>query len=336
MKKKILIWFIFPIIIQICFLFYINNIFLTSGKIDIKQITDSPDLPEKINVKLIYNDVNNDISASYDGKYISFLKDGKIFVLNSKKSSLQKIIYVDDGVVEYYTWLPDRDRILYFYKKNLGYEYEISLVAYDFNNFNYLEVGKIYVRKGENVRNVTLSTLTNMIYVNIVNKFGDSLLYRIDIMGQFNQVYLPFNKIDRMLELRHKDEIFIQSADGRIYLFKNKIGSLFLNKGYELLGVGLNDTVYIGKIINNSITKIFFGKTDQTFSKWNVINLEIPVNLNSVLILPKRNEIGLLKYNSEIELLPSGKVISPDGQYVGYNDNYIIYKKSNNVVLKFY
>jgi len=334
MKKRVLTWFIIPVLIQILILFYINNVFLTSGHIDIKQITDNADLPKEIKVNLAYK--TNNIKASYDGKYISFLNDGKIFVLNSKDSSLQKIIDVDDGAVEYYTWLPDRDRILYFYKKNLGYEYEISLVAYDFNNFNYMEVGKIYVQSGEDVKDVTLSTLTNMIYVNIVNRLGNSILYRIDIMGQFDHVYLPFNRISRMSELRHRDQIFIQSTDGRIYLFKNKIGSLFLNKGYELLGIGLDDTVYIGKVENSSVTKIFVGKTDQPFSKWNEINLEIPVNVNSILIFPKNNEVGLLKYNNQIKILSSGKIISPDGQYIDHNDNYIIYKNSNQVILRLY
>ncbi|AEE14684.1 hypothetical protein Thena_1057 [Thermodesulfobium narugense DSM 14796] len=334
MKKKILIWFVLPILVQFLILFYINNIFLTSGNIDIKKINENSDLPKKIKVKFDYS--ANDLSASYDGKYVSFLNDGKIFILNSKNSDLQKIIDVDDGIVEYYTWLPDRDRILYFYKKNLGYEYEISLVAYDFNNFNYMEVGKIYVRKGEDVKNVTLSTLTNMIYVNIVNRFGDSMLYRIDIMGQFVRVSLPFNRIIRMSELRHKDQIFIQSSDGRIYLFKNMIGSLFLNRGYEILGIGADDTVYIGKVDNDNVTKVFVGKTDEPFHKWREINLEIPVNTNSILIFPKNNEIGLLRYNNEIKILSSGKIISPEGKYICHNENYIIYKNPNEVILKLY
>ncbi|AWB10157.1 hypothetical protein TDSAC_0799 [Thermodesulfobium acidiphilum] len=334
MKKKILVWFILPVLFQFLILVYINNVFLTSGNIDIKKINENSDLPKEIKIKLNYSAKN--LSASYDGKYVSFLNDGKIFILNSKNSSLQKIIDVDNGSVEYYTWLPDRDRILYFYKKNLGYEYEISLVAYDFNNFNYMEVGKIYVRGGWDVKDVTLSTLTNMIYVNIVNRFGDSMLYRIDIMGQFVRVNLPFNRIIRMSELRHKDQIFIQSTDGRIYLFRNMIGSLFLNKGYEILGIGADDRVYIGKVNNSNVIKIFVGKTDQSFSKWKEINLETPVNVNSILIFPKNNEIGLLKYNNEIKILSSGKVIYPNGQYIGHNENYIIYKNSNHIILKLY
>lgn len=333
--RRALIWIIIPILIQMAILYYINDYFLTSKTtIQIKKIlTDKDILEKRIEVNVPSNAQN--IKVSYDGSYVSYILNNNIVIINTKTLKVKKSISGKSRTIDNYTWLTDRNRLLYFCKANYhGWE-SIQLQAYDLDANNDIKIDKlIYVPRKSYIANVTLSPLTNMIYINVVDNYNHSRLYRVDIMGKVVNLKIPVKRIDKMYETQKQDELIYESSNNEIRVIKNGFGYTFLRNGYSLIGIDSKDNIYIGKLYNSKIEEIYYGSLDEEMKNWKHITLNDSINPRDVVILPKNDNINVIINNKDLKDIKTGKIINGYGRIIGINMNYLVYKENNKIILK--
>lgn len=333
--RRVLIWIVFPILIQMAILYYINDYFFSStSTIHIKKIlSENSALPKKIEVSVPSN--AQDIKASYDGKYVSYILNNNIVIIDTKTLKVKKLISGMGRIIDNYTWLTDRNRLLYFSKANYQGGENIQLQAYDLDANNYIKIDKlIYVPIRSHIANITLSPLTNMIYINVVDNYKYSRLYRVDIMGKVVNLRLPVKRIIKMYEIQKEDELIYESSNNEIRVIKNGFGYTFLRGNYSLIGIDSKDNVYIGKLNNNKIIEIYYGTLDEKMEKWKHITLSNSISPLDVVILPKNDSINTIINNRNLMDIKTSKIINGYGTIIGINMNYIIYKENNKVILK--
>ncbi|MDI6604910.1 MAG: hypothetical protein QME35_07205 [Thermoanaerobacteraceae bacterium] len=333
--KKIFIWFIIPILIEMGVLYYINDYFLSStDTIQIKKVADEDiSLRKKIQLNLPFD--AKDIKASYDGGFISYILNNELIIVDTNTSRIKKTIDINGETIDYYTWLTDRNRLLYYCKANYHGKEAIQIKAYDLDTNNDIKVDKlIYVPKGSCITNVTLSPLTNMIYINIVDKQGDSMLYRVDIMGKIVELRLPVKRIVRMYETQRNDNLVYESSNNVIRVIKNGSGYTLVSGGYYLIGVDSNDYVYLGKLKNNKITEIYYGSLEEKMKYWCHLAVKEPVDCHNTIIMLRSGNIYNVIGNKDLKDVKTDKILSAYGKIIGVNKNYIIYKENNKVILR--
>nr|WP_307897185.1 hypothetical protein [Clostridium botulinum] len=82
--KKIILWVMISLTLQFAGLFYIDKYFLASGgtKIKAKKITNTGTENKDYDVNIPEN--VEELDVSFNGKYISYFKDNKLNVINTK------------------------------------------------------------------------------------------------------------------------------------------------------------------------------------------------------------------------------------------------------------
>lgn len=332
--KRAFVWVIIPILIMMGILYYINDFYLTtSGTFQIKKLTSENDTL-KNTIGLDVPNGATDIKASYDGSYVSYILNGELFIMDTKTQNIKKTITSNSGVYSY-VWLNDRNRLIYFYRTYHNGTEAIQLEAYDLDINKNVKIDKlIYAPRNSRIKNITLSPLTSMIYVNIVDNAGYSYLYRIDIMGQIVNLKLPIRNIARMYELQNTDTLIYESSNDMIRVIKNGNGYTFTDSGYSLIGTDNKDNVYIGKLRNSKVVEIYYGQLNKKLSTWNHIKLNHAVSTDDIKIFPKDNSINVTFNGRDLINISSGNTISGAGKIIGVNSNYIIYFENNKVTLK--
>ncbi len=91
-------------IFELGFLYYINNYFLVDSTfIKTEKVFGDTKLPHTIEITVPYG--AKEIKISYDGEYISYIENGKLYIVSTKTSKVVKQIKMEEKNTDYYTWL---------------------------------------------------------------------------------------------------------------------------------------------------------------------------------------------------------------------------------------
>lgn len=334
--KKILKLSIISLIFELVVLYYINNYFLVDTTfVKTEKVFGDIKLPHNIEITVPYG--AKDIKISYDGKYISYIKNAQLYIVNTKTFKVIKQIKMEGKNTDYYTWLPDRNRILYFSKTKNVHGIKINLEAYDIDNGLNNTVNKaIYLPDKSFVSYMTLSPLTNMIYINVDTGIEDRL-YQINIMGEIRRMYLPVKKILKMAETQKKDNLVYQSSNDIIHVIRDGKKDTYLStKKYALIGIDGNDNVYIGALNNRKqVINLYYGHVDKPLSSWSKITLKRAESPENITIIPKDGVLGIIE-NNTLKNLKNEIIVKRYGKIIDINKNYIVYQNENKIILKTY
>lgn len=293
--KKIIIWTLIPILIELVGLIYIDQFYLNdetsfnAKKVDITAKKE----PNKINVK-VSEDANN-IGVSYNGNYISYYKDGVIQVVDTSNNKKKEIKIDDSAKFSSYKWLPDRDIMLIAEKHN------------DDNDSSYLKFESYNAKKDEKsvlsndknkelkisldddeygVLDMALSTATNVTYVKVGKDGGKSRIYRINVMAQMEETKYVNCKLGKITVTNKEDKlIYEDTTNNRIRIVGNKNPiATGENATHYLLSTDSEDKVYIGNGENGKVKKIFVGSVKATKQDWKILNLQQQTSKNDIYI----------------------------------------------------
>ncbi|MGI1690118.1 hypothetical protein [Thermoanaerobacter uzonensis] len=334
--KKILKWSIISLVFELGFLYYINNYFLVDSTfIKAEKVFGDTKLPHTIEITVPYG--AKEIKISYDGEYISYIENGKLYIVSTKTYKVVKQIKMEEKNTDYYTWLPDRNRILYFLRERHGHGIRINLEAYDVDNSLNNTVNKaIYLPDKSFVSYMTLSPFTNMIYIKVDTPLEDRL-YQVNIMSEIRRMYLPVKKILKMAEIQKKDNLIYQSSNNIIHVIRDGKKDTYLStKKYVLIGIDGNDNVYIGSLNNKKqVINLYYGTVDKPLSLWSKITLRKAENPQNIIIIPKDGNLGVIQ-NNKLKNLKNGIVVKGYGKIIDINKNYIVYQNKDKIILKAY
>ena len=193
------------------------------------------------------------IQYSYNAKYFTYLKDGKIYINDLAKGEQTAVIESQNPIC-YYHLLYDKNLIFYVTKADGAYSTTLKIWTYEFTSKNTSEYNEFNFYGFVRVKDMEYSPVVNLIYLSIErnqNGYIDNVVYKIDL---FNNMYrYAYDMIiNKMVMLKKLDRIYFQEDDGTIY-YQGYPLRIF-NEGVELFGLDYNDDVYL---INDDRNKIY-------------------------------------------------------------------------------
>lgn len=332
--KKLIIWTVIPISIELCAFMYVDKSYLSqSSVVEIVKVNDKiEEKPKLQNISI--SDKAKDIKVSYDGKYISYKEDGSLKLLDFNSGDSINIEKDKSNLISYYTWLPDRNR-LYIAEKVIPSEGRpiVKMYSYDVDKKEKYEWVDNHENKTEielqsklsEVREIAMSTLSSLAYIKIENSDKKYSIYRINVMTQLEKVKLKSTQIG---------EIGVTTTDDRLIYEDEKLNRLSI-EGYSsvkkplnnllFLGVDYDNFIYLGVKQEEKISEILYGSVDEPIEKWSKIKLDkstereqLHVTLNGQVYLDRSE-------NHELVDLKSSKKTAYEGKLTAICENSIVY-----------
>lgn len=197
---------------------------------------------EIVNAKIKLEDDATNLQFSFNNKYYSYLKDGKIYIKQISDNKEYDVVE-DDNDICYYNLLYDKNLIVYFTKKvkKTGVT-SLTLYSYDVTSKKQIEYNSFNVSNFSKIKQMDMSPLQNYIYINIETKTTlatNNTVYRINLFNSMEQIRSGII-IENMVSLRHSIGLYYQDKNNKVYrsgasIFKNEV---------DLIGIDEDDNVY--------------------------------------------------------------------------------------------
>lgn len=357
MKKAVVIFyklFIISIVCQVLFYLFINNVFLgNNGKIaeTFKIIDKSSSGKEKLDVNIEIPKDASQLKISFDESYVSYLSDGKLKIVDLSTKKVKKTIenvFLDaeklQGNITCYSWLPDKNIIMYVLSTPKNLPGRIQVFSYDVDSDNEHIGAKLAgdnLLRGSEGTDLVISPLNMITYLKIKTSSTGARIYRINLMDEVSEpMKVDLNSIFKIGY--YNENLVLQDEQNKIFV-RNKSGimnQIQLNKKTILLEVtGISkdgkDMAYIGELEKNKkVSKIIYGVIGTNISKWSNKQLErsslpediiIKNNGNIYEISETENVLYNLSENSKTKF--KGSFIDIFGDQVFYLDNNVLKSK---------
>lgn len=335
--RRITAWIIISLVVQFGGLFYINNYFLSSNTdIKTKKIVKSEPKKEEVTVK-IPDDAKN-VSASFDGRYISYYKENTLKIVDTKNGNEKKVAFKDGSSMSFYKWLKDRNRLLIAEKQSSdsedsGYVFNLEYYEVDKDIKENIKKLKDLSSKTE-IQDIQESPLTNVMYIKTKYSGKRTDIYRVNIMSEMEKVKTNSYMVGNMGILSLKDKlIYEDTVYHKIYITGND-EPININgvKNPVWIGVDEDDKVYIGDLQDNKVTNIYCGSVEDNNKNYQPINLGEAVNPSDIYISNSGKVYVNNNLKGEVKDISSGKAYTYYGQFVQMYDGGIISVSDGKVV----
>ena len=323
--KMIIAWAMLSLIIQISGLFILDKfIFAQSSAFQSKKIEVEKPYDNKINIKIPAS--ADDIRISYNGKYMTYVKNDDLNIIETKNGKNKKVATDDKGKIMYYDWLAERDMIVIVERVTKKGKEFIQLVTYNPKNAATSFVTEICsFESGMEIKNVTESVFTSVYYVYVSNPAGYDRCYRIDINNDKFDVKLKCASMADMYVIPHTDRlIYDDTSDSSIYATSPELKMKFnTNSKVRLIGIDRNDVIYAGEMSGDKVSSIWYGKIDKNTSEWNNIKLDYPVNMSDLYFNSQSEIIVNNILEGKIKNITNGKEYEYTGKFIDVKDDFI-------------
>lgn len=339
---RIVVWTLVALIIQQGVFLYLENVYLaTDYEIKAEKVEEKEGEPEQEKEEIQIKNKIDKLSVSHDGRFVAYMEDGELKVLDSKENKENKFMPENKGQIVFYKWLTDGNSMIVIqkiqekgniYYEPISYNAKKSTVT-SIVDFNYNEI-KIPVKDDEDiVENVEFSTATNVFYIKIKKSNGRSDLYSLNVMNQMTlvrenkyigDIVVPTTNANCVMEMG--DSVTILNRPDNIEI-PNVAKS-------RILGTDINDYVYFGEEVDGKITKIYYTILNEEKLKWNILTLSKAVKKEDICI----DYSGKIYVNDSegktVTELTTRKAISYEGEFIQIYSEGIIYRKGDKIFKK--
>lgn len=331
------------LIIQFGVLVFLENVYFVDSVSYSSTKIKNDTAKEAVKPKLILENGSSNITASFDGKYLAYLKDNNLFVLNSENAEKTKVSANDGMEISYYKWLYDRNRLVLVERpispKNGAY---FKFYYYDMNNkakveiFNEVNNRNIEIPMhniNEKISLIDMSTLTNVIYVKLSNLNNNySKIYRINIMAQENSINTGTHNIGKIASTKQDDVLIYENLDDKKVFSSNNNLPIEIegNSNLSLLGVDNSDNVYLALTNDNKTQLIYYGNISG--ENWQKIDIKTSVDTNNIYVNFKGQIFIKDSSKSTINEFLTGKETYYNGNIIDIYNEGIISEKNNQII----
>jgi len=335
--KRLIILTLIPILLVLTGFFFIDNFYLNDETVfNTKKVDTVSKKFNKINVKIA--DDADKVGVSYCGNYISYCDNGIVNVVDTSNNKSKKIDLGSNCTLSMYMWLPDRDIMLVSYKyidtSGKGF---IKFKSYNakkdeavaLSNEKSKELSIPLNDSGSDVQDITLSTATNVTYVQVGKKGTLSKIYRINVMAQLENTKYANCTLGNISVINKEDKLVYEDRSNnriRVVGIANPIAT-GENTSHYLLGTDNEDRIYIGNGENNKVSKIFSATLTSSKSQWKTYNLSTPTDKKDIYISRSGKIYVINSSTCKVLEVESGKETDYKGTFVKIFDSGII---SNN------
>jgi hypothetical protein len=199
----------------------------TSGEVELKS-EDVISIPEDA----------TQLQFSYNNKYYAYLEDGSIHI-NTIEDKKEHDVVTEDNPICYYYMLYDKNLIMYFVEDTSGSYTTLSLKTYEIATKRTTEYNDIDVNNFSKIKDITMSPLVNIIYINVETKSAlstNNIVYKIDLFNSMSQVRSGMI-ISKIRMLQHVDKLYYGDTSGGVYTSGASVNYLFGYQDVELIGI---------------------------------------------------------------------------------------------------
>lgn len=204
-----------------------------------------------------------DIQYSYDNKYYTYLFDSKVYIGSLESGEIIDTIEESNPIC-YFDLLYDKNLILYFTKTDNGTSATLKLTTYDIGTKRKIEYNTFTVKNFSRIKNMDMSPVINMIYINVEQKTGNStnnIIYKINLFNTMSQIKSGLI-VDRMIMLQQTDRVYYEDSNSNIYYSNSKLG-IFKEK-VNMIGIDTEDILYFISQDNSKVYKVKNNKITDT------------------------------------------------------------------------
>lgn len=333
---RLIAWISIILLPQLLIFTLLNNYYFIDEKdFKITNLESSKDEKHRADIK-IPSDAKN-IQFSYRNTYISFFdSNDKLKIIDTKSSVTKDILPSNNSKIQYYKWLPDADLMIIVEElsQKTGktiryYSYEINKsIKKEFGDYN--NKSNIIKSTAKNNHNIEVSTLTGTMYTKISN---NNFVYRIDRNETLTKKQLSSSKLGNFKVTSHDDLlVYEDELTNEIRFMSNKKALNILGYSkFKLIGTDENNNIYVGKLQNNSITKIYFGKSYDQTNTWESINLENNLQLDQI-IFNYSGTIYIKQSSNSIQNLKTSKTYKYEGNFLSVNNGQLLSIKNSFLI----
>lgn len=343
MLKRIIIWTLIPIILELTVLLLAQEFYIKDEvSFNIKKVdTSLKEPPAKIKIK-VPDDAEN-IRVSHNGNYISYFQHGDIYVVDTANNVKKEVTIKNNSKLSYYTWDLDSDVILIAEKFSRDNSSYLKFEAYDAKKDSRTER-----KNSENqlleillpdstyeVKNIAFSGASNVTYVISSAEGKRSRIYRIDRMTAMNLVKFQGTQTGNICAINTEDGdelIYEDRNSNRIRRKEDEVIVTGENAEHYLLGKDNNYKIYIGNGESNKINKIFAADLTKQSNSWKTYKLSEYIDKKNIYILSDGRIYINNSSENTITEAAGGKSIRYKGQLVGVYDHGLISKNGNEIL----
>lgn len=339
--KRLIIITMIPILLELSGFFFVDQFYLNTETVfNTKKVEATSKKPNKINVSI--SDKSENIGVSFSGNYISYYENKTITIVDTSNNKKNQINLDSNSTLSMYKWLPDRDIMLISYKYiNSSGKGFIKFKSYNAKkneainlaNDKNKEVNIPLNDSSSDVQNITLSTATNVTYIQVGKKGTLSKLFRINVMAQMENTRYPNCTLGNISVLNKEDKLIYEDTTHnriRVLGITNPIAT-GENASHYLLGTDNDDKIYIGNGEENKVRKIFVA-TLNSVSQPKAIDLKAPTDKNNIYI-SKSGKIYINdNENSKVLDLETGKETAYKGTFIKIFDSGVIANNNGKLI----
>lgn len=301
--KIFIIWIIIALAVELVGFKYLDKYYLApdTSFIAIKVAPVVEPIVQKKEI-MIPSSINFNFILSYDGKYALYKEEQNLKILNTISGEISDLAPENNEAISFFRWVPDSNRILLV--KKLASQNKFKMYYYDAKSTekpvevrNYMngsmegqEVSIPLKNPDAEVVDIDMSTYNGVMYVKLFNNGRRDEMYRMDRMANMERINpkeLKSNMIGSILSTKHSEKLVYEDIlYGKIYAtgVKNPIMPKGVTRAV-LLGIdSSDDTIYIGEIEKDKVTKVFYGYAEDSIEKWNIIVLNTPVLKENIFV----------------------------------------------------
>ncbi len=336
--RRIYRWILISLIFQVAFLSYINYIYIPGrGKVQATMLETGTTGQKSLSVVELPAGAE-EVKVSFDGKYAAYKYNETVIIVNIDKNENIKELKPDNGEFSCFSWIPDREMLIYAQKDVNGHSGQVLISTYDIGadlDRSYPIIKKL--PKGSQIIDIELSPLTNIVCPIIKTSEDKVQVYKFDIMDNLTYV-MNVNISTIIKETMYTDNIIYQQPGKKINILngdKMKKKRLPVDEPDLLLDVDSNDNIYValteesGKAI-----MIYYGKSDQNAADWNIIKLESPCEPENIFITSMGRICLVDRLSNTIYSIDYESKTAYSGELIDVLDNYVVTLENNKLVLQ--
>lgn len=260
-------------------LYYLNNFYL-SDSTNYKSKIITTGVSSKISLKSVGIDPNaKDISASFDRRYVAYMLDGSICVVDLSNGEKYTIANPSKMSPMYFRWVYRQEWLAVAEKDSDGEYaklYTCSMKDRKLNevrdNVNDTNIN-ISLNEGDKITEIEMSIEGVKTYVKVTSSNKRSRLYEVDAYGDVKLVHLydtVAKTIGDIQSLKEVDKLLYEdSSNGKLYMY-GRTSPISVNgvTSLGLLGFDKIDNVYLANLAGGTTRTIYRGAYDDSSGKW--------------------------------------------------------------------
>ncbi len=257
---RLLKWACFSIIAQLMLLWILNNVYLP-GRGKYVEVTRYADTVDGSREEITLPENAQNIQISFDGSFVGYVYKERLNVECIDKTAEKTAVDLDN--ISFFRWLYDRNMVIYSSAIEGKNKCDIRVDTYDavtgvLRSYPLIED----LPAGSRAVNIELSSLTNMVYVEVAINDMEKRIFKYNIIDELElvaqekaaTVIKVFRYMDGMVYQRNTGHIGIRHGKGE------NAREVFLEKKAVLLNVAAGDSIYMGEYNEaGRIVKVYWG-----------------------------------------------------------------------------